>query len=140
MSDENAIHRTRALELLGQILQVEYRFIIHYPRLMDMAPDEETREMMRVVGESSVRHADVTAQVLRTLGAVPPFPAFEALPADPPKRIFERQLEYEKLALMLHSEAAGLVEEWRPILQSIADEERSHIRIVERILEQLGKI
>ena len=138
MSNDETIRRTRAQELLGQVLQVEYRFIIHYPRLMDMAPDKETRELMRLVGESSVRHADVTAQALRTLGVVPPFPAFEALPEDPPKKIFEKQLEYEKLALMLHSEAASLVEEWQPVLQGIADEERSHIRTVERILERLG--
>lgn len=34
----------QAIELMAQTLQVEYRFIVHYPRLMDMASDTESRE------------------------------------------------------------------------------------------------
>ncbi len=86
-----------------------------------------------------MRHADITAQVLRGMGAVPPFPGLEPLPDLPARDLFQKQLEYERLALMLHSEGANLVtEEWREPLRRIADEERGHIRAVERILERLG--
>jgi len=138
MSSKNEKDAAEAIELLQQVLQVEYRIIVHYPRLMAMTPDEESRELMRRVGESSVRHADVTAQILRQMGVVPPFPGVEPPPDEPPRELFQRQLEYERLALMNHSRAAGLVaEEWQGALERIADEERGHIRWVERILERL---
>ena len=137
MSEEDTT--TRALELMAQTLLVEYRLIMHYPRLSNMVPEGECRDIVMLLGEDSVRHADIVSQAIRSLGGAPPFPSVDPLPDLPVQAIFRRQLEYEKLALMLHSEAAGLVGEWQPILLGIADEERSHIRIEERILERLGQ-
>lgn len=129
----------RAIELMAQTLQVEYRFIVHYPRLMDMAPDTESRGMMQRIGSDSVKHADVVRQAIQALGGTPPFPALEALPDLPIGEMFRKQLEYERLALMLHSRAAELVgPEWREAVRRIAEEERWHIRGVEGILERLG--
>lgn len=140
MGGEKEVDPRRAIELLEQVLQVEYRFIVHYPRLMEMTPDNETREIMRMVGEASVRHADTTAQILRRMGAIPPFPGLEPLPDLPVRDLFQRQLEYEKLALMLYSQAAELVaEEWQDSVRRIAEEEQWHIQGVERILGRLGQ-
>jgi bacterioferritin (cytochrome b1) len=130
----------RALGLMGQTLQVEYRFIIHYPRLKEMLPDEESRRIIQVLGEDSTRHADIVARAMRDLGGTPLFPSLEPLPDLSVREVLQRQLEYERLALMLHTEAAGLVgDEWREHLQRIAEQERWHIEGMEMVLKRLGE-
>lgn len=129
----------RALEALALNLQVEYRFIFYYPCLARLVPDDGTREIVLVLGEESVRHADAVVQVIRALGGTPPFPSIDTLPDLPAKELFRKQLEYEKLALVLHTQAAELVEsKWRESLHRLAEAERRHIAAVEKILERLG--
>lgn len=129
----------QAVGLMALVLQVEYRFIVYYPRLEGLLPDDESRATVRMLGEASVRHADLVGRVIRALGGTPGFPALEPFPDLPVVDIFRRQLEYEKLALMLHRGAAALVgQQWRELLRGVAEEERSHILGVEKILKALG--
>ena len=126
------------VELLGRSLQVEYRIIVHYPKLMAMLPDEETRNLALTLGLDSIRHADTVREVIMGLGEEPPFPSVDALPDVSVRDIFRRQLEYEKLAFLLHTEAANLASpEHKAAFRRIAQEESHHIEGVERILKKL---
>ncbi|MDP2659294.1 MAG: ferritin-like domain-containing protein, partial [Dehalococcoidia bacterium] len=123
MSEEDTT--ARALELMAQTLVVEYRFIMHYPRLANMVPEGECRDIVKVLGEDSVRHADIVMEAIRSLGGTPPFPSMEPLPDLPVVSIFRKQLEYEKLALFLHTEAAEMVGPGsHDALKRIAEQER----------------
>lgn len=129
----------QAMELMAKTLQVEYRFLVYYHRLMDLVPNDQNRANVRMLGEDSLRHADLVSQTIRAMGGTPAFPPLEPFPGLPVREIFQRQLEYEKLALMLHTRAAELVApEWREPLLGIAKQERWHVLVVEKILEELG--
>ncbi len=130
----------RIIELLNQVLKVEYSLIIHYPRIASYIDDEETKETAVRLGEYSTRHADVAAKAIRELGGKPiwnfdPFPEVDSIIP-----IFRIQLNKEKQALNLHTEAANLVT--NPVLRDkftqMAKEEKEHIKLVETILSRVG--
>lgn len=125
------------LDLLAKALQVEYRIIAHYPKLMSLVTDE-SRDTVLVLGSDSIRHSDAVMAVIRNLGDEPPFPHVDPLPELPIEDLFKMQLEYEKLALFLHTEAARLAPpEHQATFQQLAQQERVHILGVERILERI---
>ncbi len=128
----------QASELLQKAVQVEYSFITNYRFLADSLPDQESREVVRILAEESAVHADVVASVIRALGGVPSL--FDgALPAAAHRENLKRQLKYDKLALLLHSQAARLAGPgWRDLLAGIADVERRHIKMLEKVLERFG--
>ena len=127
------------LDLLNEALRLEYTLIIHYPRLANHIKDSETRKLVQSLGTASVHHADVVADAITQLGGSPdwsftPFPDnYELL------NIFQIQLQKEKKALELHLQAADLVPPG-PLVDSIktlANEEKHHISIVERVISKL---
>jgi bacterioferritin len=131
----------RIIELLNQVLKLEYSLIIHYPRIASYIDDEETKEMVIRLCEYSMPHADVIAKAIRELGGEPiwnfdPFPELASLIP-----LFRVQLDKEKLALSLHTETANLVP--NPMLRDkiarMANEEKEHIKLVETILSRLGE-
>ena len=130
----------RIIELLNQVLKLEYSLIIHYPRIASYIDDEETKETAVRLGEYSTRHADVAAKAIRELGGEPiwNFDSFPELTSLIP--IFRIQLDKEKLALSLHTEAASLAP--NPMLRDkftqMAKDEKEHIKLVETILSRLG--
>ena len=129
------------LDLLNQTLELEYSLIVHYPRIASSVPDEETRKLVHQLGGDSIGHADAVAKATTKLGGVPrwsfgPFPEETDI-----VKIFEIQLEKEKLALQLHRRIAGLIldSSLRDKFNELAKEEEWHIRIVEQIISKLGQ-
>lgn len=137
-TDDSIIGLDSCASLLAQALRLEYRMIIHYPKLLTVFPETESRRVLVALGTDSIRHADAVAEVLRSMGEEPPLPALEALPDLPLRQVFERQMEYEKLALALHTRAADLAPpEYQATLRRMAQEEELHIRGVQQILDGL---
>jgi len=129
-----------ALGILGRTLEVEYRFIFHYPRLLPLVPDEESRHALKTLGDNSVQHAEIVATVIRALGGEQVIPTIDPLPEplDLPQ-LFREQLEYERLALALHRQAAEVVGPgYADQFRAIAAQEEGHIQLVEGILGRLS--
>jgi rubrerythrin len=131
-----------AADILRRSLAVEYRFIFWYPELERLMPDQDTAEKVKALGQASVGHATKVSQALTTLGEIPTVPTMEALPEPLDlEKFFRLQLEYERLAMWLHNQAARLVPaELAPHFQELAKEEQHHITLTEEIctaLEQL---
>ncbi len=129
----------RLMDLLNQALRLEYSLIVHYPRLANTIKDEEIRKLTLELGSASIRHADVVANTITQLGGEPDW-SMELYPEDMGTvKIFQTQLEKEKLALKLHRESADLVpsSSLQVKLSNLAREEEQHIQIVNRILSRL---
>ena len=126
---------------LSRALTLEYTIIIHHPRIAAMIPDETTRRLAAELGSASIRHADIVASAIIRLGGKPKW-SFEPFPAEVNLvSIFQTQLGKEKAALDLHRRCAYLVTDsaLREKFLAVAKEGESHIKIVEDILERLGK-
>jgi len=126
----------KALNLLNQALQLEYSLIFYYPRLASAIEDKEARNLVLKLGSDSIKHADVVASAIQELGGVPLW-SFEPFPEGIDLiKIFQVQLEKEKLALQLHLKNAGLAPagSLRNRFENMAKEEESHIQIVKNIL------
>jgi bacterioferritin len=127
------------IELLNQILKLEYSFIVNYPRLGRMIKDTSTRILVNSLGLASIRHADVVADASHRLGGNP-ISHFESIPDNPDLvDLFTQQLDKENLALSLHQQCAELTkdEELKLELFGIADEEKAHIKTTEKIIFNL---
>jgi len=135
-TDKNIVE---TIELMNRTLEVEYSCIVHFARLSDITKDEEIRSLITELGQDSVRHASVVADIISELGGIPLW-SFEPFPEDMDlERIFQLQLEKEKLALQLHSQNAEVQVDnsFRNKLKGIAKDEEKHIQIVNNILSKL---
>ncbi len=131
----------RILNPLNQALQLEYSFIVHYPRLASAIQDEEIRRWALTLGRASISHADTVAIAIKKLGGIPLW-SFKPFPEDVDiVKIFKVQLGKEKMALQLHRQSAGMVLDisLRDKLNGLARDEEEHIRIVENILSKLAQ-
>ncbi len=128
------------IEVLSRALEVEYGMIIHYPRIARMLPTEALATRADLLGQDSIRHADIVARAITELGGVAPFPNFEPLPEPLDlAEFFKKQLALEQLALRLHNEAAdGAGERLAPSLRKVAEQEKWHIAVVEEIIGNLS--
>ena len=136
---KTGVDAARALELLSQALQIEYSMIVQYPQFAQMIQDEEIKREVLALGAASTRHADVVSQAILKLGGAPEM-SFEFVDRDTDLLIiFTEQLEKEKLALTLHHQAAGLMQDdsLAEEFTRLAEEEKMHIKTVERIIEGL---
>jgi rubrerythrin len=125
--------------ILGKILNVEYSLIVNYPLLAHMIQDKETQNMVNELGNASIKHYNVVSEALNKLGG-DIILTLENLPDNEDlKQIFRRQLEKEKFALDMHQQCANLAQDrsLKNELTAIADEEKTHIKAVERILAKL---
>jgi bacterioferritin len=128
------------LRLLNQTLELEYTLIIHYPRIASAIQDQETKQLAQSLGTASIAHADTVAKAITKLGGNPHW-SFGSFPAEMDlKKIFEGQLEKEKLALKLHQQIVGMLTDYsiRNDFIELPKEEESHIRTVEEILTRLS--
>lgn len=129
----------RLLDNLNEALGIEYSMIIHYPRLVNILKDKETRELVNKLGTDSLRHVDIVAKAINELGGEPNW-AFEPFPDEIDFiRIFQEQLRSEELALKLHRQNASLAPSLalREIFKNVANDEENHIEIVRNILSRL---
>lgn len=132
---------TELINKLGQISTLEYSLIVNYPQLARKIKDKETQDMVLSLGTASIHHYDVVAKALTKLGGTPTI-LIELLPLDKDLiQIFMQQLEKENLALDLHQQCTNLTDDraLKQELASIADEEKSHIKTVEKILSKLNQ-
>jgi bacterioferritin len=93
------------------------------------------------LGTASVHHADIVANAITQLGGQPSW-GFSPFPEDDDiLNIFQIQLEKEKKALELHRQSANLVPSGSlaKSLAALADEERHHIEIVNKIISKLAR-
>jgi bacterioferritin len=130
---------TELLNLLEQSLELEYTLIIHYPRIASAIQDYETKQLAQSLGSASIGHADTVAHAISKLGGTPHW-SFGAFPAEKDlKKIFQGQLEKEKLALKLHQQIIGLTTDpsLREKFIGMAKEEEFHVKTVEKILLRL---
>ena len=128
------------LGLLNQTLELEYTLIIHYPRIASAIRDQETKQLAQSLGTASIAHADTVAKAITRLGEVPHW-SFGSFPTEMDlKKIFEGQLEKEKLALKLHQQIVGMITDYsiRNDFIELPKEEESHIKTVEQILTRLS--
>ncbi len=142
MPEEEKVSREtlqKILDLLNQSLRIEYNFVIHYPRVAQTIRDEETRKLILDLCNASVHHADVIASIITDLGGAPQW-SFDLFPEEKDTlELFRIQLEKEKQALQLHENAAGLIPSGSQggALNDLANEEKSHILTVSRIIQRL---
>jgi bacterioferritin len=128
------------LDLLNQTLELEYTLIIHYPRIASAIQDYETKQLAQSFGIASIGHADTVAHAIIKLGGTPHW-SFGSFPAEMDlKKIFQAQLEKEKLALKLHQQMVGLIADssMRDKFIGLAKDEESHIKTVGEILARLS--
>ncbi|GEM_PF-3399049 len=131
----------QARVLLERALDTEYRHIFHYPRLARLMPSPELAKTVRLLGQDSLRHAELVSGMIESLGGASTVPTVEPLPAPlDVRQLFEQQLEREKLGLYYHITAAGLLEDsLADRLRLIAQEEQWHIRLTEQVLAALDQ-
>ena len=130
----------KLLCLLNQTLELEYTLIIHYPRIASAIQDAETKQLAQSLCAASITHFDTVTNAITKLGGVPRW-SFEPFPHEVNiKKIFQIQLEKEKLALKLHQQIAGMTLDFslRDKFSELAKEEGLHIQTVEKILSRLG--
>jgi bacterioferritin len=128
------------LDVLNQTLELEYTLIIHYPRIAEAIRDQETKQLAQSLGTASIGHADTVAKAITRLGGTPHW-SFGSFPIEMNlTKIFEVQLEKEKLALKLHQQIVGMITDYsiRNDFIRLPKEEESHIKTVEKILTRLN--
>ncbi|GAI12775.1 unnamed protein product, partial [marine sediment metagenome] len=108
-------------------------------RIASIITDEKTREMALILGNVAIKHADIVARTISSLGGSPEW-AFELAPVGKDiVEIFQTQLDKEKLALQLHQDSASLIRNrnLRLKFDQLASDHEWHIQIINNILEEL---
>jgi bacterioferritin len=127
------------LNVLNQTLELEYTLIIHYPRIAEAIRDVVTKQLAQSLGTASISHFDTVSKAITKLGGVPHW-SFEPFPQGLDlKKIFQLQLEKERLALKLHQQIAGMTLDLSLVdkFSTLSKEEGLHIQTVEKILSRL---
>lgn len=130
---------SQIVDQLNQALKLEYSIIIYIPRIASIIEDEKTREMALTLGNAAIKHADTVANAISVLGGNPEW-AFESVPVGKGLvEIFKEQLDREKLALQLHQESAGLIQDRSLKLkfEKLARDHERHIQLINDILLRL---
>jgi rubrerythrin len=131
----------KILDILNQALRLEYSLIIHYPRINMAIHDNDLKSMVNILGVMSIKHATIVADAITSLGGTPEW-SFDPAPEEIDlKKIFQIQLGKEELALQLHSESSKLVTDMslKTQFETMAMQEKEHIRIVENIISRLNQ-
>ncbi len=139
MKNERPNADSGVIDLLNNILKIEYSLIVHYPRLANRIKDNEIKRLAHELGIASIAHADTVANAIKKLGGEAIW-SFEQLPdEDNVVKIFQLQLEKEKVALKLHQQVAALItdSQIKEQISRLAQEERSHIKSAEKIMAEL---
>ena len=130
---------TRILDLLNQALKLEYSSIVYYPWLASASQDEEVKRLALHISSVSINHAVTVASILSQLGGNQHW-SFDSPPEhNDLTKMFERQLQEEKLAWELYWQSSSLIEDssFRVKLIELAKDEVQHIKMVEEILSRL---
>lgn len=135
---ENEAHES-TLVTLNQMLLVEYQLIGHYPELIKIISDEKLKSKLQSLVDDSMEHANTVSTLISKLGGKAKKP--NVIPPLEPLGLIDlmnKQLELEKLAFRIYNKIAEeLTDEFSNQLQQIAEEEQSHIKMVEDTISYL---
>jgi len=106
------------VDLLNKSLQVEYSFILNYPRIIDnlviiKIHDEQLIKDLEHVGKESTQHLGSLGQLIVQLGGEPRWRIEVIDRMVDVDRMLVQQLDKEKLALSLCQQAKHLAEQNR---------------------------
>lgn len=129
---------SQVIDLLNRVLSLEYSIIIHLPRISGVFKDRDFRDKALYLSSASVKHADEVAQAIETLGGKAEW-NFESFPDDGNLvKMFEIQVDKERLAHQLHLECVRLLPEgFKPKFRQIAAEEEWHEQVAQEVLDYL---
>lgn len=155
------------VDLLNQLIQMEYAFIINYPRLIDQitaieeVPDQQIVADLERLGKDSTEHLGIVGQLIARLGGNALWRVNVIERIIDIDTLFEHQIAWEKAAMPMYIKARRLaqdnpvrsprlVERLRTavgtepdptpraetirLLDHLASQERTHLRLVEDIL------
>ena len=132
-------NRAKLIGLLNQILQIEYSFMIHYPRLARALRSEEARSILEELGRDSTRHGNVVSGIIEELGGKAEW-SFEPAPdGTDMAAVLRKQLEKEELASQLHQQCVELSSSLshREKLNALVKDEKWHMKAVETAISKL---
>ena len=126
----------KLIDLLNEVLRLEYTLIIHYPRLSNAIKDKEISNKVMLLSTASVSHANTISTAIVSLGGEPQW-SFEAFPDDTILNLFQGQLEKEKAVLLLHRECIRLAsnQTLREQFSELAKDEEWHIQVAKDIID-----
>jgi len=126
--------------LLNKSLEVEYSFIISYPRIASTISNSEIKNIMMKLGEDSMRHADTVAGIITELGGTPEWSFQLVDTVNNLSDILQKQLQKEELAFKLHGQTAELAhdQEMKDKLKQLGEAEKWHIRATKEMMAKLA--
>ena len=127
------------VNLLNQILKLEYALIETYPSLARSIKDEYTSAILTSLAIASVKHVDIVTEAFETLEETPQSHLVNMEETPNLIEFFTQQLDKEKLAMKLLQQCAGLIREETLQFEfsCMAEEEYTHIKIVKMIIFNL---
>lgn len=128
----------KIIDLLNLALDIECSVGLWCDHLAKQG-DAESARLLKFLQAQSLEHEEFVRQTIRELGEEPREQITRPDPALTPKELLERQLEQERLAQLIHGQAAQLAptEEISKKLVKISNDEKEHVAIVERILSRM---
>ncbi|MEE8473439.1 MAG: ferritin-like domain-containing protein [Dehalococcoidia bacterium] len=99
------------------VLQVEYSFIVNYPRIIDHFTNvyrvfvESFRPNLEKLGKDSLRHQNLAMEIIRQLGGKPTWSIDDIDRMNDVRRMLSDQLEREKTALSAYLEARDIAKQ-----------------------------
>jgi bacterioferritin (cytochrome b1) len=99
------------------VLQVEYSFIVNYPRIIDHFTNvyqvfvESFRPNQEKLGKDSLRHQNLAMEIIRLLGGKPTWAIADMDRMNDVRRMLSDQLDGEKAALSAYLEARDIAEQ-----------------------------
>ena len=133
------VHKeTELIDLLNQILCLEYSIIVHFPSISGAFPDREMSDKMLFLSTASIKHANGVAEAIEKLGGKPEW-SFEPFPDGDLVKVFEFQVEKERQAHDMHMKCAAMAEEsyLRKQFATFAKDEEYHEKVAQEVLDYL---
>ncbi len=98
------------IHLLNMAIQIEYAFIVNYPRLIDHLvsidgiKDEQLSKDLEHLGKDSTKHLGLIGQIIVALGGGPDWQINTIDPMTHVEDVLNTQIDREKKALSLYEE------------------------------------
>lgn len=155
------------IDILNRAIQLEYAYIINYPRLIDQivaieeVPDQQIVDDLETLGKDSTEHLGIVGELITRLGGKALWRVNVIERIVDVDKLIEQQVAWEKAAMPLYIEAKRLAQnnpvratvlgeklrvlfgaepdptprgETIRLLEHLASQERTHLRLIEDIL------
>lgn len=133
------VEKPNIVDVLNQILNIEYASILYYPQLAAQISGKEAAEAISQLAEESKHHRDRDIELVKTFGGEPAREEETHIEGNDIMTVLQQMLEMEKLAGWLYRQASGLTDdaETKKSFLREAAVERNHAAIVEEVLMKL---